>query len=109
MTRMSIGEMCAGCPFWRRSVPGAVAVDHGVIARAAMEGLARDLPIACIESCKEKGDVRACVGSLIFRKNAGLIWDLDPDEHRALEFVEPDVRSVFMSVDEYRLHHSWCE
>jgi hypothetical protein len=106
---MSIGDICVACPFRRRSVPAIYAVDHGVLARAAMQGLSQEIPIACVESNRAEGDIRACVGSLIFRKNAGLIWDLSPDEHRALECVEPDIRSVFTSIDEYRQHHSGLE
>lgn len=106
---MTIGKICADCPFWRRSVPAKYAVDQGVLAKAAMEGLRREIPIACVESNRAKGDLRACVGSLVFRKNAGLTFDLSSDEHRALECVETDIRSVFTSIDEYHQHHACRE
>lgn len=105
---MSVGKMCRGCPFWRRSVPAVFAIDHGVLARAAAAGIANDLPLACIEG-EAPHDVRACVGSLIFRKNADLVWDLHPDEHRALEMVECNPAAVFTSWHEYQVHHQCAD
>lgn len=77
----------------------------GPDARAAAFGISNGAPIACNKPVLiDAGMPEWCIGSLIFRKNTGLL-DACDDVLMALQHVDCD-RSVFLSIAEFEDHHN---